>query len=211
MKRSLPYLIIAVLVAALFFSVSRCSLNKQRGDANATALTDTVTHFKNRLGTLTASTATLQLDNKQAKNLLLKKDAALAALAKEFAALHSVTAYKTITRIDTVQVNYKDTVPCVYERAGIIKDTWYRFTYSSNQKGFTIDSLTLPNKTTVITGFKRSWFLGRQTLMTDITNTNPYITVTGIAAAQISLPVPWYKKWYVWLAAGAAAGFVMVK
>ena len=64
-------------------------------------------------------------------------------------------------------------------------------------------------ETTVISGFKRKWFLGRQTLVTDVTNTNPYIEVTAIKAAYVIVPEPWYKKWYVWLAAGFVTGIAV--
>ena len=211
MSNKTLYLTIAALVVALFFAVAKCSREQRTGNNNAMALTDSVRYYKNRLGTTTASIKTLQLDNKQAKDLLFKKDAQLAALASEFAKVHNVVKYQSVTKFDTINVAYHDTVPCVFERAGAIKDKWYSFTYKSNQKGFTVDSLTIPNTATVITGTKRKWFLGREIRTTDITNTNPHIKVTGITAAEINIPVNWYKKWWLWLLAGAAGGFVLVK
>ena len=32
-----------------------------------------------------------------------------------------------------------------------------------------------------------------------------------MTAAEVVVIVPWYKKWYVWLAAGAVTGFVIAK
>jgi len=209
MNNKTLYITIAALVVALFFSVGRCSHEQRTGNDNAAALTDSVHYYKNRLGTTTASIATLQLDKKQAKDLLLKKDAELAALAKAFARVHAITKYEAVTRIDTVAVAYHDTVPCVFERSGEVKDKWYSFTYHSNQNGFTAANFEAPNTATVITGTKRKWFLGKETVTTDITNTNPYIKVTQIKAAEITIPAPVYKKWYVWLGVGLAGGYLL--
>lgn len=202
---------IVILTVALLLSVQRCNYIAGNAEANYSALTDTVTHYKNKLGTVTASMGTLQLDNNQVKDLLLKKDSELAALASEFAKLHSVVKYDTDITLPPVSIPFKDSVPCVFSRTDSVKHKWYSFTYDVDQKGLKIDSLIIPNTATVITGTKRKWFLGKETVTTDITNTNPYVKVTGITAAEVVLPVPWYKKWYVWLAAGVVGGFVLSK
>ena len=207
--KKLSYLIIAALVVALLFSVQRYSYHHDKDVANMAALTDSVTHYKNKLGTSTASIKTLQLDKKQIQELLIKKDRELSALAFEFSKVHSITKYTTLTKFDTIQLAYTDSVPCVFERTGTVKNQWYSFGYRSNQKGVEFDTLSIPNTATVITGTKRKWFLGKETLTTDITNSNPYISVTGITAAELTLPTPWYKKWYVWLAGGLLAGSII--
>lgn len=209
MKNKIPYIIIAALVVALLFTVQRCHHVASNADANYNALTDTVKHFKNKLGTVTSSISTLQLTNKQAKDLLFKKDAELAALASEFSKVHAVVKYDSNLKIDTLAVPYHDTVPCIFERSGVIKKQWYSFGYKSNQKGVEIDTLSFPNTATVITGTKRKWFLGKETVTTDITNSNPYIQVTNIKAAEVVIKVPWYKKWYVWLAGGLVGGMLL--
>ncbi|MFL9845446.1 DUF6549 family protein [Flavobacterium rhizosphaerae] len=177
-------------------------------DINLTALNDTVKHYTNKLGTQTASISTLQLDKEQLQDLILSKDVELNELSKEFAKVSSLVKYKTITKYDTIAIIYTDSIPCDFTRLSTVKKEWYGFNYISSQSGFKIDSLTIPNQTTVITGTKRKWFLGKETITTDITNSNPYINVTDIKAAEIVIPVPWYKKWYVWTAAGLALGIL---
>jgi len=206
MRNRILHIIIAVLAAALLFSVGTCSFAHDKDVANMQALTDTVKHYKNKLGTVTASKQTLQLDNAQLKNVLLKKDRELFELSKEFLQLKSIAKYNTVTTLPGIPIIYHDTIPCIFERSGRLKDKWYSFTYQSNQNGFTVDSLSIPNTTTIITGTKRKWFLGKESLTTDITNTNPYVKVTGITAAEIDIPAPWYKKWWIWFAAGIAGG-----
>ncbi len=211
MRQKISYIVLAVLAIALLFSLERCNAIRNNADLNTAALTDTVKYYHNKLGTQTASIKTLQLEKNQFKNVLLKKDKELAALAAEFSKVHTVTKFKTITRYDTIAVVYKDTVPCLFKRSGRVNDRWYGFGYRVNQNGFTLDSLTVANTATVVTGTKRKWFLGKEIITTDITNSNPHIKVTGITSAEIVIPEPWYKKWYVWLAAGVAGGFLLAK
>jgi hypothetical protein len=211
MKTYSSWLTISLLVVLLFLSIDRCSYNKKIASVNFQAITDTVTYYNNAIGTQTASIKTLQADKKTLANTLLNKDAELTKLSKDFVKLSSVIKYKTITKIDTIAINYKDTIPCEFERSGVINTRWYSFSYQSNQNALKIGSLTIPNTAIIITGTKRKWFLGKETLTTDVTNSNPFLKVTEIKAAEINIPAPWYKKWYVWLAAGVVSGAFIAK
>jgi len=199
------------LVVALLLSVSKCSYDKTIYTNNLDALTDTLITFKNKIGTQTASIRTLKYSKQQLQNNLLEKDTELATLAKQFARINSVIKYKTVVKLDTLRVVYRDTIPSVFTRIGTVKKPFYNFTYTSTQDGFLIDSLSILNTATVITGTKRKWFLGAETVITDVTNSNPYITVSRITAAEVVVPNPWYKKWYVWFAAGIAGGYLIAR
>ncbi|MCO6147536.1 DUF6549 family protein [Flavobacterium sp. NRK1] len=198
--------ITVVLLVLLFASMHTCSQYKNTSAVNAVALKDTIKHYKNALGTQTASIGALQVSNKQLKNLLINKDADLKKLASEFSEVKSLITYKTVTVIDSIPIIYKDSVPFNFKRSGEIKNNWYSLAYKSTEKGVQIDSLRLMTTSAIITGYKRKWFLGAETLTTDITNSNPFISVTAITSAEVIVPVPWYKKWYVWLTAGIIAG-----
>jgi hypothetical protein len=92
-----------------------------------------------------------------------------------------------------------------------LSDKWYSFHYKSNQAGIKIDSFKTWTSANIITGTKRKWFLGEQTVKTDITLSNPHMAVTDITSVEVVLPSPWHQKWYVWLAVGVAGGFVMAR
>lgn len=209
MKIKFSTFIIAGLTLALLFSVRQCRNNALGERKNLSALTDTVAHFTNALGTQTAAIKTLQLDKSLLNDIVLKKDRQLAALTKSFAKVHDVIQYRTVIQYDTLNMVYHDSVPCIFRREGLIEKPWYRFHYSANQKGIILDSLLFTNATSIITGTKRKWFLGKETLFTEVTNTNPHIKVTDLKAIEVSLPVPLYKKWYVWLGMGLAGGFLL--
>jgi len=83
----------------------------------------------------------------------------------------------------------------------------YRVTNDSLQ----VPQFTTHTETAVMTGTKRKWFLGKQTLVTDVTNTNPHITVTGITSAELAVPEPWYRKWYFWGGLGVLGGVLIAR
>ena len=207
MRNYSPYLIIAALSVML---LQQCNSRRQAETTalrNATALTDTVRHYTNRLGTQTAAIRTLETDRKSLQTLVISKDKTLAALAKDFGPVRAVAHYGTVTQLDTVHILYTDTLPCRFERTGKVNSDWYSFRYRSAQDGIRIDSLHLPNETFVITGYKRNGLFGPKVLTTTVTHSNPYVRSTSLRAAEVVIAEPWYKKWYVWLAAGVIGGF----
>lgn len=210
MKRYLLPTLTVILLVMLGYTSRQCSFYKKKAQVNFTALNDTLQHFDNAIGTQTASMKTLRLEKKQLQETI-KKDKELLLVSKPFSKVESVVKYNTITHIDTVHIHYPDTLPCIFERIGKKMNKWYSFNYKSDQKGFEIDSLVTNTETTVITGLKRKWLLGEQILTTDISNSNPHITVTSLKAAELVVPEPWYKKWYFWLAIGAAGGVFIAR
>lgn len=210
-KQLLPYCLIIPLIVLLIY---QCESNKQIqniSEVNTIALSDTVTYFKNQLGSRTASIKTLRLEQEQFNNLLLQKDKELASLAKEFKTLQSVEKYKSVMQIDTIHIPFDrslDSLPR-FELSGSKYGKWYSLKYKVNNDSLVLSSFKAFTETAVLTGVKKKWFLGKDVITTDITNSNPYIKVTDITSAQIIITQPWYKKWYVWLAAGLTGGLLL--
>jgi hypothetical protein len=199
------------LLLLMIYQCQKVSMLQKNEANNINAIADTINYYTNKLGTKTASIKTLKLEKSQLRNTLLKKDMELNILASEFNKISHITKISSTTIIDTIKVRFKDSIPCVFERSGTLNENSYRFKYTINQKSIEIDSLSLPTKTTVITGIKKKWFFGAQVLTTDITNTNPYIKITKIESSEITLTQPWFKKWYIWLAAGTITGWFVAK
>lgn len=212
MTKYIPHIFILALAIALVFSIERCTYNSRALSRNIAALADTLTYYTNALGTQTASVKTLSTDNRQLKALVTNRDKQLVAMAAGFARVHTVVKYKSEVKIDTVYVAFeaKDTLPH-FKYTGAVFDKWYSFNYDVDNNGLALANLSLQTETGIVTGVKRKWFLGKETLVTDVSNTNPYITVTQLKAAEIALPVPWYRKWYVWLGAGVVGGIVLAR
>lgn len=200
------------VILLMLFLLSECKrrAEKVKSETNLTAVFDTVKHYKNKIGTQSATITTLQLDKRLFQNLVLKKDIELKQLTKEFSTVKSIVKIKTITRLDTIYVPFKEEIECAFKVEDTVNTKHYSFNYEVKSSGLRLSHFEIPNQTTVVTGYKRKWFLGEQTLTTDITNSNPYIKTENIMSAEIVIPEPWYKKWYVWLAAGLISG-AMVK
>lgn len=201
-------LIVAVILSlsAVIFSL-RQSLTK--AENNYWALNDSVAVYKNKIGGQTSTVATLQLDNAIFRKAILLKNAKLKTLSAEFARLKSVVKTTTNIKLDTIRIAYTDSVPLNFTRSGILKEKWYSLNYTSDANGVLLTQLEIPDTTVIITGIKRSWFLGREKVVTDVTHANPFVKVNTIQSAEINVPTPWYKKWFVWLAAGFAGGMLL--
>ncbi len=211
MKNRFPYLVILILAIMLLATLRECGKRSGHEAHNRTAIADTVKYYRNRLGTITASKATLQLDKSRLQDMIIEKDADIALLLKEFRQVKYVLRANATLRADSIPIMYTERIPYDFERSDKIINKWYQLGYASNQEGIRIDSLYIPLSMTAITGVKRKWLLGKETVTTDITFDNPYISVTDMQAAEVVLRTPWYKKWYVWAAIGAAGGFCAAK
>lgn len=210
-KLSLKNALIFVLAIALFMSIHECKRNEYLTNSKLNALTSKTTSYKNKIGTLTASKKVLQLEKSELKELVFKKDDTLNILRKEFSKVKAIVKTKTVTIIDSIPVPFEIRVPCDFERKGKHLDKWLQFDYAVNQDGFNITNFIIPNEQTTITGFKRKWFLGRQTLTTDITNSNPNIQTTDVQTIQVVVPKRWYDTRGFNIGLGAFFGFLATK
>jgi hypothetical protein len=215
MKSYFYIIVICLLIIALIFQCRKASEAGEISRQNTHALTDTIIYFKNGFNTETASVKTLQLEKNQLKKLVIDKDASLKQLTAEFSKVKSVTKFNSAVNFDTIGVKFDapiigmaDTIPAL-EKEGLAQGKWFSMGYKITNDSLIIAPFSTWTETTVITGFKRKWLLGRQTLTTDITTTNPHITISAIKSAEVIVPEPWYKKWYLWLAAGIAGGMLL--
>lgn len=204
-------ILIFVLAVALFMSVHECNRNEYLTDSKLNALTSETIHYKNKIGTLTASKNVLKLEKSELKELVYKKDDTLNTLRKEFSKVKAIVKTKTVTIIDSIPVPFEIRVPCDFERKGKHIDKWLQFDYAVNQNGFNISDFTIPNEQTTITGFKRKWFLGKQTYTTDITNTNPFITTVDVQTIEVVVPKRWYDTRLFNISLGVVGGFFLAK
>ena len=143
--------------------------------------------------------------------MVIEKDSLLNALSDNFSSLKSVTKYKTVTKIDTVYITHENITNSLpyFKLQGSSNNKWLSMQYTVTPDSLTIAPLSVFTETAVITGYKRKWFLGKESLVTEVTHTNPYITTPKIKSAEVILPSPWYKKWFIWLAAGVVGGFLI--
>lgn len=211
MRLALLYPALIILICSLLYQCNDNINIRQKYDFNINSLTDSIRYYKNSLGTQTASIKTLNGDKAEIERMLIKKDNELRLLTKQFTQLKSVTKIKSNIKIDTIKTAFENYIKCdtTFYASGNINTKWYSLNYKVTNDSLTISPFAMHTETTVITGLKRKWFLGKQTLYTDVTHSNPYIHIDNIKAAEVTIAQPWYKKWYVWLAAGVTAGIML--
>ncbi|WP_417368767.1 DUF6549 family protein [Flavobacterium beibuense] len=210
-KNIVPYALIILLLVLLTVQCNHNSRNKSAYLSNLDALIDTVSYYKNKAGKQTATIKTLRLKNNELNDYIIDKDEELKAVAEEFSSLQSIVKYTTVTKFDTIYIPLEK--PIITENrfkvSGEKKNKWFSLNYTITNDSLTITPLLINTDTSIVTGIKRKWFLGKETLTTDVTFTNPNITVTNLKSVTVTVNNPWYKKWYVWLAAGVTGGLLL--
>lgn len=196
-----------ILLSQLF---QKCE-NEKLQLANVKALNSKITSYKLKSGQLVLSSEALQYTNQQLKENIISKDAKLKELINKFSNVKSVTKYVTNTRIDTIAIRYKDTIPCVFERIGAIFENDYELEYKSNQKGVTIMELFVPDSVIVVAGQKRKWFLGKETATLDITHSNKFVQTDYIQHVEVVVPKKWYDTTLFKFGIGFVLGAVISK
>lgn len=173
--------ILFLIIASLSFS--NCENNKTAA-ATIEALQSENSTYKLKNGQLVTSQKTAILTEKQLKDQLRKNKTEL-ELAKKFVKLKTFTKYVTNTKIDTIAITYKDSVPCNFERIGSVFTDEYNLAYKSNQKGITITEVAIPDSVLIATGYKRKWFLGQKTLTMDITHSNKFVMTDQVQHYEV--------------------------
>ena len=199
---------VCLLLLCLLFN--KCE-NENLQLANVDALNSQLTTYKLKNGQLVTSAQTLSYTNAQLKNSLLGKDKTLKQVMAKFSKVQSVTKYVTNTKIDTIAITYKDTIPCVFQINDAIFHEWYSLGYDSNQKGITITELYVPDSVAIVTGTKRKWFLGKQTQTIDITHTNPFVQTDAVQHIEVVAKPKWYETTIFKLLLGATGGYLLAK
>ena len=174
--RLLPYVIILILISILFtFNKNENTLERALIASNSETI-----FYKNQLGTMTASRDVIEVANSDLKKVIAKQDEDLAKLLDEFRKVKATVIIKTEVRIDTIEAPFTEPVPFTFSRTGNVTDQWYSLDYKVTEKGLTIAPFKTWTDITVITGMKRKWFLGKQRYVTDVTASNPFISVLEV-------------------------------
>lgn len=200
-------LICLIITSSLF---SKCEDEKVQL-ANINALNKQNTFYKLQNGQLVTSVEVLSYDKAQLKNSIILKDKRIKELIDKFNKVKSLTRYITITKLDTIEFRYKDTIPCVFDKKDSVLNKWYHIGYESNQKGIKITDLSIPDSVVVVSGFKRKWFLGKQTQTTDITHSNPFVQTEQIQHIEVVTPKKWYDTNLFKIGIGFIGGALIVK
>ena len=202
------YMVILVLASMLF---SKCN-NESLQLATIKALKTENASYRLKNGQLVTSAKTLIATNESQATELIGNNETIKELTDKFTKVKSITKYVEKVKIDTITVVYKDSVPCVFEKNGSIANDEYSLNYKSNQKGIDITDLSLENNNvTIVTGTKRSWFLGKETQTIDVTNSNKLVKLGELQHIEIQQKKRFYETTVFKIGIGVLAGTLIIR
>lgn len=202
----LPYAAILVLASML---ISKCKNESILEDSLVAANSET-RHFKNQLGTITSEREVLKLDKRMLQDQI-DKDEILKKLASEFSEIKVIVKTQAKVKFDTIRIPFEIKAPCDFERLGVVETDWYNLGYKVNQNGLQIEPFQTWTDVTSITGFKQNWFWGKKTYVTDVTASNPFISIPEVQVYEKAVPVKWYESTLFKVGVGFLGGALLIK
>ena len=209
--KNIKNLAIIILIVALLISLQKCQEQSNLRESNLSAMNDSIKHYKNKLGTITAEKKVEQMTKSDFENYVLENDKKLAVLTKEFSKVRQVIKASKNVRIDSIKVPFETKIPCDFKVEGDYQSEWYNLGYKITPDGLTIEPFNTWNEQTVITGFKRKWFLGKQYMTTDITNSNPFLQTDEIRTIEVVIPKKFYDTRAFNIGIGILGGALLFK
>lgn len=124
--------------------------------------------------------------NDQIKSVLSSMNDTMAKLIKKFKSINSGTIINNYTTIngDTIKLQ-GDSIPCNFKPFHVRRDSaHYKFVGTIAKNYFTIDTLTIPNKISIISGRKKVGFLKYEDRV-ELFNSNPLVKTTNIGNYEV--------------------------
>jgi len=199
--------IVALLLLCLSLFFSKCN-NDRRNSAAISALQSQNTTYKLKNGQLVTSQKVAILTQSELKEQLKKNKTGL-ELAKKFVQIKTFTKYLTNTKIDSIKIVYKDSIPCNFERIGEVFTDEYNLQYKSTQKGISITEMAIPDSVLIATGYKRNWLFGKKTLTMDITHRNKFVMSEQVQHFEVKEKKKFWQTDVFKIGIGLAGGFLL--
>lgn len=124
--------------------------------------------------------------NNQVKSVLSEMNDTMAKLVKKFKDIKSGTIINNYTTINGDTITLKgDSIPCNFKPIKVRRDSvHYHFVGTIAKNYFSIDTLTIPNKISLIIGTKRVGLFKREE-RAEIVNSNPLVHTTNIGNYEV--------------------------
>jgi len=188
-----------ILAIIMFFGFRECSNRKSQNE-----LIDGIANYKdsaqfysvkvNGKDVEIAYNQSLVLQSKEQLESVIKKNDTLAKLVKKYKDVKATIIIKTTTSIkhDTIPIDRP--IPCDFAPIKVRRDSaYYNFVGTISPKFFSIDTLSIPNKQSLVIGTKKLGFLKGTEERAEIVNSNPLIRTSNIESYVINKPKKWYQ------------------
>lgn len=196
-----------LLALVLFFILWKGCDQKQTDNLldNALNYKDSAMFYKIKVNGMEVDVAynkSLVLQNKDQMEAMLRKNDTLSKLISKFKDIKSTTIINQYTTINGDTIKLKgDSIPCDFKPFKVRRDSaHYKFVGTIASKYFSIDTLSIPNKVSIVIGLKKMGFLKRGEERAEIINSNPLVKTTNIGNYVV---IPKRKK----IGVGASVGY----
>lgn len=133
-------------------------------------------------------------------------------IVKKFHDIKNITKVVQNVRVDTVKIVFKDSIPCIFERTGDVKQKEYSFDYKiDNNSANVINFKVTPDTLTIVDGSKRKWFLGKETNAVDVSHSNKYFYNSDVQHVEVKKRKQFYDTRLFNVSVGVIGGIFLVK
>lgn len=196
------YVIVGLVVIAIFLLLFQDCQHKNQVNSlvkDIATYSDSAEHYKSKYG-IVAFNQTLKFGSDEQLKSYLSNNDTLKDLLRKFKKLNSVTVVtQKIIIHDTVPVFFDKPIPCDFKPFAVIKDSTRSKTKQFYFKGtifpdkFTLDSILIPNKQTIVVGTKRINLFKKEE-RAEIVNSNGLIQVDKIGAYTVVNKKKWFQR-----------------
>lgn len=189
------FLYIAVIFAVLTVFLHKCKSDSSRIDKlihNQQVANDSVQYYKNTLGQEVAEKQSYIGSNTELKELIKEKEqknSQLRQTIRKFRKVTAVAKVETTTKIPETVIKFEEPISC-----SALNDDDFTLGFNHDFEHFSISGLVtrfdftlrcfeVYNTQTIVFGKKRLGMFSTE-YRTEITNSNPYIKVTGLDSYQ---------------------------
>jgi len=206
MKKSIPYILIALLIGYIVFMQRKHHAERIAVNKTISVLYGKMNTYVDQYNRVVVSKKSVEMQRAKFKFL----SDSLQGIIHSYKKPKNVIIYKYVVKTDTVVVK-PDTVYVDQKRL-------FHFT---NNDGFNkvsgtvfpnevkLDPLVISNEIDIVTGPKKQGFLKKKLYTIDIVNSNPYIQTRGVTHFVVVPKKSWHERWYIMLPLGIAAGMLI--
>lgn len=205
-----------ILALIFFFGFRECMHQKSKDDLinDIVNYKDSAQFYQLKVNGMQVDVAfnkSLVLENKDQLESLIKKNDTLSKLISKFKDVKSTTIINQYTTINGDTIRLKgDSIPCDFKAFKVRRDSaHYHFVGTISPKFFSIDSLRIPNKQSIVIGKKKLGFLRGTEDRVEIINSNPLIKTTNIESYVISKKKKWYNTNAFKITASLIGGYII--
>lgn len=199
-----------ILFAFIVISISTCNkykFNLEQQQSLISASQDTIKYFKSKDGENVAQISLLEGDKKNLLLVIGKSNKKLAKLIKDGAT--SGTVYEQSIKYDTINTIKVDTINGKIAFNDSVQNKWLSFNISLKNDSL---SKSFELRDSVSVSFKQinQGFFKPKKSVVEVTNSNPYVKVTGLKSFTIPTKKSKAKFW-LGIGIGAGAGYLLFK